>query len=500
MSITEYEAKPRKTGAGTSRNGGDCGCGGITCAGGELVSLERTRFFPRQLIGPDDLTQDQTYFREKARRHNRLMHGWGIVCGADVHPGDKPCEVLVKPGYIVGPYGDEIVLDREVTFDVCSQDSSLDPCGGVDPWCTDVRAHRREGEELYLAIRATERETRPVRVTACGCGCDDTECEYSRVRDSFELAVLKGLPEDYRDLEKLTPLQEIMQLAGVFSCLTGARGCPPCPASPWVVLADLSLDAEHHVSPKGAPHRRYVASFADFYFRCLRDATPALVSMAKLYGQSAQAMYVDAQAMGKAGGEAPTPPAATVAAKDGSGRWLTVPGTFEVEPGETLGKMLTREGGRTLVDAGSGETATVRELFAAADADPRAKVHSVADALSHLEAQTLDVPGLRVVRSAYEDVIDKHGLESLDDAHGGSPAAAPQLAATALRGVEAESAVGEYVAKKSVADVAAETRSRFVAAATKGLKGGRREAETERAQQVWENARRVATLSAAWHP
>ena len=27
--------------------------------------LERTRFFARQLVTPDDLTQDQIYFREK---------------------------------------------------------------------------------------------------------------------------------------------------------------------------------------------------------------------------------------------------------------------------------------------------------------------------------------------------------------------------------------------------------------------------------------------------
>ena len=46
--------------------------------------LERTRFFARQLVTPDDLTQDQIYFREKHRRHNRMLHGWGIVCGACV--------------------------------------------------------------------------------------------------------------------------------------------------------------------------------------------------------------------------------------------------------------------------------------------------------------------------------------------------------------------------------------------------------------------------------
>jgi hypothetical protein len=109
---------------------------------------ERTRFFPRQLITPDDMTQDQLYFREKSRRHNRMLHGWGVVCGAWVRPGEGDCEVIVEPGYVLGPYGDEIVIDDEITIDLCREDpdgNAISPCGDVDPWCSDVRISRRAG-------------------------------------------------------------------------------------------------------------------------------------------------------------------------------------------------------------------------------------------------------------------------------------------------------------------------------------------------------------------
>ena len=52
--------------------------------------LERTRYYAGQLVGPDDLTEDQRYFRERLRRHNRLLHGWGVVCGARVRAGEGP--------------------------------------------------------------------------------------------------------------------------------------------------------------------------------------------------------------------------------------------------------------------------------------------------------------------------------------------------------------------------------------------------------------------------
>jgi len=336
--LTQYNFPP-----GLLDEGGGCGCET------DLVSLERTRYFARQLVGPDDLTQDQLYFREKARRHNRMLHGWGIVCGAGVTGGEEPCKVTVRPGYILGPYGDEIVIDRDVTFDVCSQEGASDPCGGADPWCTEVRSRRREGDTLYLAIRAAQCDTRPVRTTACSCGCDDAECEYSRTRDSFELAVLTELPEDYKRFEKITPLAELILLMRSLTCIAGARRCPPCPTTPWVILADLELDGDNQVTP--APtHRRYVASFGEYFFFCRKEGSAGIGALGSMLGQKTS-MYIDSQAMAETGEEV-AEPAATVAVKTGDGRWMTVPGTFEVKPGETLREMLAREGDKTLVEIG----------------------------------------------------------------------------------------------------------------------------------------------------
>ena len=59
-----------------------------SCCGGSSTSpcansiAELPRYYPRQLITPADLTLEQDYFRDRLRRHNRLLHGWGVVCGA----------------------------------------------------------------------------------------------------------------------------------------------------------------------------------------------------------------------------------------------------------------------------------------------------------------------------------------------------------------------------------------------------------------------------------
>jgi hypothetical protein len=161
--------------------------------------MERTRFFPRQLVTPDDLTQDQLYFRDKHLRHNRLLHGWGVVCGARVmkHATD-PCKIVVEAGYVLGPYGHEILIDRNVDVDLCHEGidgNALSPCGtGIDPWCSDIRINRPGGRPLYVAVKYAECENRPVRAQGHGCGCDEAGCEYSRIRDSFAIKVLIDLP------------------------------------------------------------------------------------------------------------------------------------------------------------------------------------------------------------------------------------------------------------------------------------------------------------------
>ena len=184
----------------------------------ESTYLERVRYFPRQLITADDMRQEQDYFREKLRRHNRLIHGWGIVCGLVVTaaPSQVPWNVMICPGYALGPYGDEIHVPQAVDFDLagCLSRGKLGPC-------EVTTAVTKAAESLYVAIKYAECLTHPVRTLPAGCGCDEAACEYSRIRDSFEITCLSELPASHS--------------------LKVIKGqCPPCPNNPWLVLAKVT--------------------------------------------------------------------------------------------------------------------------------------------------------------------------------------------------------------------------------------------------------------------
>jgi hypothetical protein len=474
----------------------------IVCSGADSsmsVGLERTRFFPRQLITPDDLTQDQRYFRDKLRRHNRLLHGWGVVCGARIKEGPDVCEIIVEPGYILGPYGDEILIDREVTVNLCREGldgNAVGPCGdALDPWCSDVRVERRAGQTLYVAVRYAECQARPVRVHPGGCGCEETDCEYSRIRDSFAIKVLTRLPSSYSD-----PMPQ-PDIDGVTRCAKSGdvvgRPCPPCPTEPWVILADVVLSAKGEIDSIDCfAHRRYVVSFAEYYYLCV-DREPRLggreAIAREMVRRLGQATLVDLQA-----GLTDVAPKATVPVRRADGSWVSLPAYFSVEPGETAADFLAREGDREYYDPETDRSFTLREIYALGELDPHTTLEEMDEVLTPLEGIRLRIEDLRVVRAGLEELLDSEGMEHLERDHAGTPAAASNLLAVGLRGVSSRSALGKKVADMTVADVGAMDREAFVARAVEDVPERRRTAVETQAREVWNGAVRVARISRAW--
>lgn len=251
-------------------------CGSATASSCESTIAELPRYYPRQLITPDDLTLEQDYFRDRMRRHNRLLHGWGVVCGALVCPVTStdannvvtltPWQVQVQPGYALGPYGDEIIIDCTRTVDLRSNGVSGatgDPCVDMpDPWCSQVSVPRTSGT-FYIAVKYKQTMTRPVRVQPIGCGCNDNTCECSRWHDGYEIGVLTCCPDDK---------VKVPQWVNLFPA--DMPDCPACPPQPWVVLAAVMVDANGVItSIDNCQCRRLVASLAGFWWQCSEGNT-----------------------------------------------------------------------------------------------------------------------------------------------------------------------------------------------------------------------------------
>jgi hypothetical protein len=148
------------------------------------------------MLTEEDLNRLDRYIVEKNKLHNRNLHGWGVVCGLEVVC--HPCAgyVTVRPGHALSPCGEDIVVCRDDSVNVCElitecrddrgRDWECDPPQrAFDPDCQDVV------EDWVLAICYGETHVRKPVLSAdtvsgarcscggasnCGCGGGSATC------------------------------------------------------------------------------------------------------------------------------------------------------------------------------------------------------------------------------------------------------------------------------------------------------------------------------------
>jgi hypothetical protein len=171
------------------------------------------------------------------------------VCGCSVEPynpgKDRPWQVRVCPGYLVTPHEDEVIIAEAVNFDLAGDwCQAYDPCAQPSP-CPPPGVRASDGKQIVLlAACYTECNTRPVRAHPVGCACDEAACEYSCIRDSFELVRLLELPEAHRLADEADKRwrEDFRQWINDESKLPWpVPSCPRTPDDNCVVLARIEL-------------------------------------------------------------------------------------------------------------------------------------------------------------------------------------------------------------------------------------------------------------------
>jgi hypothetical protein len=133
-----------------------------------------------------DFEDEQAYFLSRHRLHNRLLHGWGIICGLEIRPHPDPnCAdryVIVKPGIAIDCCGRELVVEEEKTVEVWK------PPQGNKGNARDESESTLERQEFVLLIRYCEQEIE--MVPPLYEDCDHDELQANRVREVANLVAL----------------------------------------------------------------------------------------------------------------------------------------------------------------------------------------------------------------------------------------------------------------------------------------------------------------------
>jgi hypothetical protein len=126
--------------------------------------LVRNRYFSGRLLTAEDFQLEQDYLRGRLRRHNRVLHGAGIVHGLQVSvrsgSGSTGVQVVVQPGFAIAPDGEEVEVRSEISADI-----------------------PEDGTRLCVTLSSAERFTHPVPVS------DEEQAQFTRIEGTYSLRV-----------------------------------------------------------------------------------------------------------------------------------------------------------------------------------------------------------------------------------------------------------------------------------------------------------------------
>ncbi|MCP5103256.1 MAG: hypothetical protein GY950_07755 [bacterium] len=254
------------------------------CVGQGDNHFKRARYFHGMLLSERDFKEEQVYHNEKRKLLNRMLHGWGVVCGLKLIPADPPgTRIVIQPGLALDCSGNEIYLDKsyQLELEAFIRDCVLSDAPGSaqtqEQKCSENGNSVNGEKKWFVVIRYAEIPTDPVPVYATGGGCEEKQCDYSRTREGFCIDLVREVdcdnghdsPGQYQ-----TQSQQQVQTQRQGGGSTGENGgtgndcegrqhrCPGnCCDDAWVVLGSITFNGKSNITGDmidGCECRRFV--------------------------------------------------------------------------------------------------------------------------------------------------------------------------------------------------------------------------------------------------
>jgi hypothetical protein len=205
------------------------GNGSSTTHPRDLVAPERNHYFFGKLLDVYHFELETGYLNGKRWLLNRLVAGYGVVCGLDVRPADDPKQIVVSRGVAIDKWGREIIVPhktRPLHVPVDLVDRAGQSCGQDEHPCVSV----------WLCYH--ECLSDPVPVMAGDCHGPDA-CAPGTVREQYRI--------EFREecVPELSPECRLSHVFGEHRIDYGAlakwvtRGCPEIADDPCIPLANI---------------------------------------------------------------------------------------------------------------------------------------------------------------------------------------------------------------------------------------------------------------------
>ncbi|HTQ86970.1 MAG TPA: hypothetical protein VMI93_12210 [Candidatus Solibacter sp.] len=203
----------------------------MTQTGGcvDLCPPVRNRYFYGKMLDVFHFDLEQFYFNNKRWMLNRLVTGYGVVCGLNVLLGHDKQSIIVAPGVAIDRCGREIVVAQS------SPPQSLPAPSAAGTTAAPQQQQAMAPGEFcdngsYVHVNLCYHECNSDPVPALGGDCDtQSVCSPGSIRERYEIEIVPG---------KLPPASTASRLQDIVS--NGQINYPalanfisnPCPCPP----------------------------------------------------------------------------------------------------------------------------------------------------------------------------------------------------------------------------------------------------------------------------
>lgn len=212
--------------------------------------FERNNYYHGKTLAARDFQAEQHYFNEKRWLINRMVLGWGIVCGLEVCL-ENGC-LVVKPGLALDCCGRELlVCDRAALHtSKFAEPFDVEPSGSSSRSSYGSSYGADEPKRWALCLEYRECKTESVKVSS---SCQEKErSEYNRIRDQYQLSIRPwddACPEDHS--EDCCPYQALGRKTPIHQALAErSRQCPKCKDCECVLLATGTITTKPGQTPE----------------------------------------------------------------------------------------------------------------------------------------------------------------------------------------------------------------------------------------------------------
>lgn len=225
----------------------------------DLQTAVRNRYFYGKLLDVYHFELETNYLNDKRWLLNRLVFGYGVVCGLDVKCGPEENTVIITPGVALDKWGREIIVPKQVgpiaippdllPQPVKEEGESEQPEEDADG---EESKRYREGEgynkdETWIKVMLCyhECESDPVPVLAGDCGGTEV-CTAGTIREQYRVTFAEGRSKhNYTScsIPDLIP-RDRLDYAAMVRWVTDE--CPELPRNPCITLANVRVNDSGH--------------------------------------------------------------------------------------------------------------------------------------------------------------------------------------------------------------------------------------------------------------